>query len=345
MDFKLLNQKIGPADETARQAALTRWRTIAKPVGSLGALEDDITRIAALTGSEKVRLTPRGVMVMCADNGVATPDIAITPVRITKVVAEMMADKKSNVCRMARCADAQVFPYDVGMKTRSENPGLFDHHIADGTGNILHGPAMTRAQAEDLIAFSMEQVRLRKEEGYCLLATGEMGVANTTTSAAMASVLLGRSPREVTGRGSGLSDASLEKKISVIETALSVNQPNPADALDVLCKVGGFDIAAMCGVFLGGALYKVPVLLDGLISAVAALTAVRLCPNSVNAMIATHITAEPAGKMLLSELGLAPLICAGMRLGEGTGAVAAIPMLDMALNIYDTMVTFDDIGM
>ncbi len=345
MDILEINARITPPDETARAAAQARWREIAKPVGSLGVLEDAVTKAAALTGDARVRFRPRAVLVMCADNGVAAPDIAITPVRITRVVAEMMAKKQSNVCRMAALAGAEVFPFDVGMMTRSDLPGLGDFHIADGTGNIAVGPAMTREQALLLINFGICQVERLAKEGYRLLATGEMGVGNTTTSAAMAAVLLGKPPRAVTGRGSGLSDASLEKKISVVEKALEVNRPDPDDALDVLCKVGGFDIAAMCGVFLGGAVYRVPVLLDGSISAVAAFAAARLCPAAKQAMIATHISAEPAGALLLEELGLEPFICAGMRLGEGTGAVAAMPMLDMALEIYDHMLTFSDIGM
>ena len=345
MDILNLNAQIAPPDEAARSAAQDRWRHVAKPVGSLGALEDDITRIAALTGDAKVRLTPRSVLVMCADNGVAAPDIAITPVRITRVVAEMMATGRSNVCRMARLAGARVFPFDVGMASRSGEPGLYDFHVADGTADITRGPAMTRDTAISLIEFGMEQVRLQRDMGTRLIATGEMGVGNTTTSSAMTAALLGADPALVTGRGSGLSDESLQKKISVVRRALDVNKPDPKDPLDVLSKVGGFDIAAMCGVFLGGAVYRVPVLLDGVISAVAALTAVRLCPAASCAMIATHISAEPAGKMLLDEMGLSPLICAGMRLGDGTGAVAAMPMLDMALEIYDHMLTFSDIGM
>lgn len=345
MDFLALNERILPPDEGAARRAQARLNEIAKPVGSLGALEDDLVAIAALTGSEEIALRPRAVLAMCADNGVAAPDIAITPVRVTRTVAEMMARGESNVCRMARLAGAEVFPYDVGMFTHSSEPRLGGPHISDGTKSLLTGPAMTAEQAEAALRFGIDCAETLARRGYRLLATGEMGVGNTTTSAAMAAVLLGRSPRDVTGRGSGLSDESLRRKVEVVEQAIRVNAPDANDAFDVLQKLGGYDIAAMAGVFLGGALARVPVLVDGVISAVAALTAARLCPRARVCMLASHVSAEPAGRLLLEALHLKPLICAGLRLGEGTGAVAAMPMLDMALEIYKNMLTFSDIGM
>ena len=196
MDFCAMNERILPPDEGAARRARARLNEIAKPVGSLGALEDDLVAVAALTGSERISLKPRAVLAMCADNGVAAPDIAITPVRVTRTVAEMMARGESNVCRMARLAGAEVFPYDVGMFTRSDEAGLGGPHISDGTKNILSGPAMTAEQAEAALTFGMERAVEFARRGYRLLATGEMGVGNTTTSAAMAAALLGRSPRE-----------------------------------------------------------------------------------------------------------------------------------------------------
>ena len=187
-------------------------------------------------------------------------------------------------------------------------------------------------------------VRQRAEEGYRLLATGEMGIGNTTTSSAVAAVLLGRPVTEMTGRGEGLSDEGLQRKIAAIEKAIRVNRPDPDDALDVLAKLGGFDIAGMAGVFLGGAIYRVPVLIDGFISAVAALCAARMEPESACAMLASHVSAEPAAACALDALGLKPLITAGMRLGEGTGAVCAMPLLDLALVEYDSMNSFGEIG-
>ena len=203
---------------------------------------------------------------------------------------------------------------------------------------------MTRAQAERAILTGAELALEQKAAGVGLLATGEMGIGNTTTSAAVACALLGGSPAEMTGRGAGLSDAGLERKLRAVETALAHNRPDPADPIDVLAKVGGFDIAGMCGIFLGGAAGRVPVLMDGFISTAAALCALRLCPGAGKAMLASHVSAEPAGRRLLDALGKRPLITAGMRLGEGTGAVAAIPLLDMALALYSEGTTFDSTG-
>jgi nicotinate-nucleotide--dimethylbenzimidazole phosphoribosyltransferase len=191
----------------------------------------------------------------------------------------------------------------------------------------------------------MELVRDFRSRGYDILATGEMGIGNTTTSSAVCAVLLGCPVIEVTGRGAGLSDEGLFRKLNAIERGISVNQPNPEDALDVLSKLGGFDIAGLTGVFLGGAVYRVPILIDGFISAVAALVAVRLCPRAGCAMFASHVSAEPAASLILRELQLKPLIQAEMRLGEGTGAVCALPLLDMALAVYNGMSTFSQIGM
>lgn len=345
MDFKQLDLQIGPADTCAAARMQRRLDSAAKPVGSLGTLETHLTRIAALTGSEQVSLTPRTILVMCADNGVAARDVAMAPQRITKVMAELIADGRSNISHMAQIAGARVLAFDVGMLSRSENPRLHAFHAADGTRNIAAGPAMTKEEALSLIAFGMEQARLRVQNGDRLLAAGEMGIGNTTTAAAMAAVLLNRPVQELTGRGAGLDDEGLARKMAVIGQAIAVNRPDPSDALDVLVKLGGYDIAAMCGVYLGAALYQIPILLDGFISSIAALTAAHLCPSAQKAMLASHVSAEPAGQAVLDALQLQPLICAGMRLGEGTGAAAAMPMLDMALAIIDHMPTLRDIGM
>jgi nicotinate-nucleotide--dimethylbenzimidazole phosphoribosyltransferase len=222
---------------------------------------------------------------------------------------------------------------------------LIDHHIADGTNNIAEGPAMTDEQAYMAIEAGIRLVKDCADQGYTILATGEMGIGNTTTSSAVASILLHSPVAEVTGRGAGLSDSGLLRKISVIEKAIKVNQPDPDDAYDILRKLGGFDIAGMTGIFLGGALYRIPIVIDGIISAVSALIAMRLCPESRHAMLASHVSDEPAGRMLLDALNLRPLITAEMRLGEGTGAVASFPLLDMALCVYHGSSSFSDIGL
>ena len=284
------------------------------------------------------------MLVLCADNGVVSQGVTQSPSSVTGLVAKQLAARRTSVCRMAQAARCQVVPVDVGILDFQEMPGVLSRRIGNGTGDISQGPAMTRRQAEQALHTGMELVREQQALGVDLLATGEMGIGNTTTSSAVACVLLGRPAEEMTGRGAGLSDQGLQKKTAAIRRALEVNRPDPSDPLDILQKVGGFDIAAMCGVFLGGALYRVPVLIDGLISAVAALCALRLCPAAGKAMLASHVSAEPAGGLVLEALGKQPLITAGMRLGEGTGAVAAMPLLDLALAVYRESYTFEEGG-
>lgn len=339
----LLNT-ITPPDEVARAETRRRWNDCAKPLGSLGLLETALEDIAALTGSADIRLDRRAVLVLCADNGVVAQGVTQSPSSVTGLVAKQLAARRTSVCRMAQAARCQVVPVDVGILDFQEMPGVLSRRIGNGTGDISQGPAMTRRQAEQALHTGMELVREQQALGVDLLATGEMGIGNTTTSSAVACVLLGRPAEEMTGRGAGLSDQGLQKKTAAIRRALEVNRPDPSDPLDILQKVGGFDIAAMCGVFLGGALYRVPVLIDGLISAVAALCALRLCPAAGKAMLASHVSAEPAGGLVLEALGKQPLITAGMRLGEGTGAVAAMPLLDLALAVYRESYTFEEGG-
>ena len=332
-------------EEPARQAAHRQWASIAKPLGSLGLLETALEDIAALTGSAEVALSPRALLLLCADNGVVTQGVAQSDHTVTTIVTRSAAAGRSSVCKMAAGAGCRVAPVDLGVLDLPPTPGVLARRIANGTGDITQGPAMTREQAERAVLTGIDLVREQKEAGVRLLAAGEMGIGNTTTSAAVASVLLGRPPKELTGRGAGLSDEGLRRKVRAVETALEQNRPDPADPLDILAKVGGFDLAGMCGVFLGGALYRVPVLMDGLISTVSALCAARLSPEAKKAAFASHVSAEPAGRLVLDALGKKPLITAEMRLGEGTGAVAAMPLLDMALALYRDGTTFDGYGM
>jgi len=343
MDFIKLNDKIMPPDESAAAASKKRWDAIAKPLGSLGLLEAAVTKIAALTGSADVSLKKRGVIVMCADNGVVCEGVTQTGQDITALVAGNIAKGDASVCRMAAIAHADVTPVDIGMVFKAD--GVLDRRVSPGTDNMAEGPAMGIKQAKQAISAGIELVCDFAGKGYSILATGEMGIGNTTTSSAICSVLMGLPVRDVTGRGAGLSDIGLEKKITAIERAVAVNSPDKDDALDVLAKLGGYDIAGLAGVFLGGAIYRVPILIDGFISAVSALVAAKLCPKSKCAMLASHVSAEPAAHMVLRYLELKPLICAEMRLGEGTGAVCALPLLDMGLAVYNEMVSFDAIGM
>ena len=336
---------ITPPDREAMEAARLHWDAIAKPLHGLGRLEDMVVRIAGAAGTPEVRLDRKGVAVFCADNGVVAEGVTQTGQEVTLAVARSMAAGRSSVCRMARVAGAEVLPVDVGMLAHGAVPGLRDRVVMEGgTRNMTRGPAMDRSAGEAALRAGLETAEELADRGIKLLAAGEMGIGNTTTTAAVAAALLGRSPEETVGRGAGLSDEGLVRKRRAVAAALAVNRPDPADPMDVLCKVGGLDIAAMTGFYLGCAFRKLPVLLDGAISCAAALCAVRLCPQAEKSLLASHRPAEPCGRLLLEALGLEPVLDAGLRLGEGTGAVAAMPLLDMALSVYGEMHTFDGLG-
>ena len=333
---------IQPADEAARRTALTRWDAVAHPLHSLGLLEDAIVKIAGAQGTDRVDLSKKAVVAMCADNGVVAEGVSQSGQDVTAVVTSHMGTGTSSVCRMAKVAGARVVPVDIGCAVPVTEGCVLQRCVRRGTRNLAVEPAMTEAECLQAILTGVDVVSGLKAEGYTLLATGEMGIGNTTTSAALVSVLLDRDPEEVTGRGAGLSSEGLRRKVDAIRRGIAVNRPDPSDPVDTLRKVGGLDIAGLVGVFLGGALYHIPVLIDGFISSAAALTAARLCPAALDYMLASHASNEPAGQLVLDALGLQPAIRAGMCLGEGTGAVAMMPLLDMALVMYREMCSFDD---
>ena len=342
MELNDLITKITPANEKAYDACIYHFDHIAKPVGSLGKLETLLAKIAGASGTPKIDLSKKCVLVFCADNGVLAQGVAQSTHDVTTAIANSLVRYTTSVNTMAAACGADVFPVDMGMIDQVD--GLIPHSVARGTNDISEGPAMTLEQAEQAILTGINLVKERKEEGYRIIATGEAGIGNTTTSSAILSVLLDVPVEKVTGRGSGLTDDGLIRKQNAIKKAIEVNKPDPSDALDVLAKVGGFDIAGMTGAFLGGAIYGIPVIMDGFISGVAALLAVKLCPYVKDYILPSHISAEPAGQMLMEALGLDPIIHANMRLGEGTGAVALMPLLDMAAAVYWNAASFDDIN-
>ncbi len=342
-ELKQLLTAITPPSETARAAAHAHWASLAKPLGGLGALETLLEDAAALTGTAQLAFDRRAVLVLCADNGVVAQGVSQTDQSVTRAVAENLAARRTSVCQMAKTARCEVVPVDMGM-AGAPVPGVISRRIATGTADFTQGPAMTRTQAVEAIAAGIELVRAQKAQGCQLLATGEMGIGNTTTSSAVAAVLLGQPVEVMTGRGAGLSDVGLARKLDAIRRGIARNQPDAADPLDVLSKLGGFDIAGLCGVFLGGALEGLPILMDGFISGVAALCAVRLCPAAAKAVFASHCSTEPAARLVLEALGKAPLLTAGLHLGEGTGAVAALPLWDLALAVYDHCYSFTEGG-
>ena len=343
LELKKLLAEITPPDETARAAAHAHWASLAKPLGGLGRLETMLEDAAALTGSAELDISRRAVLVLCADNGVVAQGVSQTDQSVTRAVAKNLAARRTSVCQMAKTAHCEVLPVDMGIAGEPV-PGVMDCRLASGTKDFTVGPAMSREQAVEAIAKGIGLVRMQKQRGIALLATGEMGIGNTTTSSAVASVLLNQPVEVMTGRGAGLSDEGLRRKVDAIKEGIQVNQPDSSDPLDVLAKLGGFDIAGLCGVFLGGALENVPVLMDGFISGVAALCAVRLCPAAEKAVFASHCSTEPAAKLVLEMLGKTPLLTAELHLGEGTGAVASIPLWDMALAVYQNCYSFTEGG-
>ena len=342
-ELKTLLSGITPPDEAARAAAHAHWAGLAKPLGGLGALETLLEDAAALTGSAALDVSRRAVLVLCSDNGVVAQGVSQTDQSVTRAVAENLAARRTSVCQMARTAHCDVVPVDMGM-AGDPVPGVADCRIAAGTADFTQGPAMTRAQAVEAVGRGIRLVQEQKAAGVQLLATGEMGIGNTTTSSAVAAVLLGQPVERMTGRGAGLSDEGLARKVDAICRGILRNKPDPTDPLDVLAKLGGFDLAGLCGVFLGGALEGVPVVMDGFISGVAALCAVRLCPAAAKAVFASHCSSEPAARLVLDALGKAPLLTAGLHLGEGTGAVASLPLWDMALAVSDHCYSFAEGG-
>ena len=339
-DLEQVIRQIRPLDEHAMEQAKKQWNSIAKPLHSLGKLEEHIIRIAGITGDPDVKIEEKALIVMCADNGVVEEGVTQTGQEVTAIVAENFLSGETSAAIMCKKAGARILPIDIGMAGKTKVP---DYKVACGTRNFAKEPAMTREQALQSILTGVRIVEEQKKAGVALLATGEMGIGTPTTSSAVLAALLQIDSEKVTGRGAGLTSAGLLRKIQVIRQALALHKPDANDPVDVLAKVGGFDIGGLAGVYLGAAKMRLPVLIDGFISGTAALLACRLCPEAKEYMIASHKSKEPGMQILLKALGLSASLDCDMCLGEGTGAVAFFPVLDMAAAVYRQMSTFADI--
>ena len=338
-----IKTQIKPADKDSMERARNRWMSIAKPLFSLGKLEDAVIKIAGIKETDDYELKKKGLIIMCADNGVVAEGVTQTGQEVTAIVADNFTKNATSVCAMCGVAGVDIFPIDIGMVADVPSVTRRNQKVMYGTKNFAIEPAMTKEEVLRAIRIGIDAVKEKKEAGYDILATGEMGIGNTTTSSAVAAVLLGKNAAEVTGRGAGLSSSGLEKKIQVIEEAVCRYKPDASDVIDVLSKVGGLDIAGLTGVYLGGAIYRVPIVIDGFISAVAALCAMRIAEEARDYMMSSHVSKEPAGMMVLNALGLSPLLTCDMCLGEGSGAIAVLPVLEMGLQVYRQMGTFEDI--
>jgi nicotinate-nucleotide--dimethylbenzimidazole phosphoribosyltransferase len=337
--------RIRPLDEAAMAAAQARQNALTKPQGSLGRLEALSIQLAGVTGQAQPRLGRKAVIVLAGDHGIAAEGVSAYPSEVTAQMVLNFLGGGAAVNVLARQAGARVVIADVGVAgDLPQHPDLLDRKIAPGTANFARGPAMTREQAARAVETGIEIVSAEVARGLDLVATGEMGIGNTSPASAITAVYTGLPVAEVTGRGTGVDDQGLARKVETLEGALALHRPDPADPLGVLAAVGGFEIGAIAGVCLGAAAHRVPVLVDGFISAAGALIAAALCPAVKPYLIASHLSVERGHPALWQALGLRPLLEMDLRLGEGTGAVLAMHLVEAACRIPSEMATFDDAG-
>ena len=341
MDLQTMIASVAPLDEAAMIAARQRQAQLAKPPGSLGRLEDLSVQLAGISGKVNNKIERKHLLVFAADNGVVEEGVSSAPQSVTLMQTINLTRHKTGASTLCKHFGCEITVCDVGVNADIKEPKVLNKKIAYGTRNIVKGPAMTREQAIQAIQTGMQ---LALDTDADVIGIGEMGIGNTTTSSAVLSVLLDADVDAVTGRGGGITDQSFLKKKQVIKDAITINSPDKNDVIDVLAKVGGFDIAAMCGAFLGCAAARKPVVIDGFISAVAALCAYKLCPNAVQYFLPSHASYEIGYKLAMDAMGLQPLFLLGMRLGEGSGCPLAFEILDAACAIINDMATFDQAG-
>ena len=338
-------KNIYPLDTRFMEQAQARQDRLIKPQGSLGKLEAIRIQLAGLYGSKYFDTTNKIVLSFACDHGVYEEGVAPNNQNITLLQSMNFPKKINGVGTISKFVGSDVQLIDVGINCDEPIEGVIDCKIRKSTSNMAKGPAMTRQEAIRAIEIGIEMSEKYIQEDYKVIGIGEMGIANTTPSAAIISVIAGCDPQEVTGMGAGLKKELLQHKAQVIRTAIEINQPNPTDGIDILQKVGGFEIGSMAGVILGCSANRVPVVLDGFISYAAALIAVNINPRCKDYMIASHYSAEPGAKKALELLGLDPFLKMDMRLGEGSGAALAFNMIEAANYVYKNMLTFDEVDM
>jgi nicotinate-nucleotide--dimethylbenzimidazole phosphoribosyltransferase len=345
MSLQELLSKIQPLDEAAMAAARARQDDLTKPRGSLGQLEDLSVKIAGITGQEMPVIEHKVVTTMAGDHGVVADGVSAYPSEVTPQMVMNFLYGGAAINVLARHVGARVTIVDMGVATEMEaHPDLVNKKVALGTDNIAKGPAMKPEQALQAIEAGIAVVEAEIAKGLDILATGDMGIGNTTPSATIAAAITGRSPKEIVGRGTGVDDAGLQRKIAAVESALKVNHPDAADGLDILAKVGGFEIGGLTGAILAAVAYRKPVVIDGFISTAAAMLAVSLAPQTRDYLISAHRSQELGHQIMLEWLGLEPMLDLSLRLGEGTGAVLAISLVEAACKILGEMATFSEAG-
>lgn len=338
-DWKALLREIRPASEEVRTRIAERWDTLAKPLHGLGLLEDLWAELGAAQHNLKPQINRAAAVVFCADNGIVDEGVTQTDCGVTAIVAQNIAQGKASICLMAKPCGIRTFAIDVGMKNDAAD--VYDVKIARGTRNFARTETMSTQQCSRAIRIGIECAKTLKERGYDAAIAGEMGIGNTTTAAAVICALCRMPADAVAGKGAGLSDCALVKKKALIDEAIARMELTNAPAERILRAVGGFDLAAMCGLYLGGAIYRLPILMDGVISCAAALVAARICPEAAGYMIASHSSGEKGARIVLNALRKTPIIEARMALGEGTGAAALVPLLKMAQSVYYGLPTFE----
>jgi nicotinate-nucleotide--dimethylbenzimidazole phosphoribosyltransferase len=337
--------RIAPLDSDAMALARARQHRLTKPPGSLGRLEELSIRIAGIQRRPRPDVTRKAVFVMAADHGVVAQGVTAYPQAVTAQMVANFAAGGAAINVLARYTGARVLVVDMGVAcdiTRCD--GLISKKVAYGTRDLSCGPAMSRDQARCAVEAGIEVLESELERGLDLVAAGDMGIGNTTASAAVIAAITRQLPASVAGRGTGVDDAGLSRKIAVIEQALSCNKPDPDDALDVLSKLGGFEIGGLAGLIIAGAADRIPVVIDGVISGAAALVATGLAPQARDYLIAGHLSTEPGHRAALTHLDLEPLLDLGMRLGEGTGAALAMGIVEAAVKTLNEMATFEQAG-
>jgi nicotinate-nucleotide--dimethylbenzimidazole phosphoribosyltransferase len=340
-----LIRQIEPLDRVAMAAAEARQNRLTKPPGALGRLEALSIQIAGITGQPRPRLTHKVVVVMAGDHGVTAEGVSAFPSSVTSQMVLNFLKGGAAINVLARQVGARVVVADLGVASPlPSRPDLYNASVALGTANMAHGPAMSRDQALQSILNGAQLVSQEADKGLDILGTGEMGIGNTTAAAAVAAALMRCDPAALVGRGTGLDDAGLRHKIKVVQRALQVNQPDASDGLDILTKVGGFEIGGLVGAILATTAKRRPLMVDGYIATAAAMIAVTLAPAVRPYLLAAHRSAEGRHDALLSWLGLEPLLALDLRLGEGTGAVLGMQVAEAACRILDEMATFDEAG-
>lgn len=346
MSIKSTISQIGPLDESAMQTARERQNHLTKPTGSLGRLEELSIQLAGITGKTAPAIKEKVIITMAGDHGVVVEGVSAYPQEVTPQMVLNFLNGGAAINVLTRHVGARVVVVDMGVANNipTTDEKLIQRRVALGTMNLAQGPAMTRAQAEESIQSGIEIAFMEISKGADIIGTGDMGIGNTTPSAAIACAFLNQHPKEIVGRGTGVDDIGLQRKISVIERGLAVNKPNANDGLDVLTKVGGFEIGGLAGVMLGAASRRVPVMVDGFISTAAAMIAVSIAPQCREYLISAHRSKEYGHGLMLNWLGLKPLLDLDMRLGEGTGAALGISISEAACKILSEMATFDEAG-